>query len=67
MAEVSAADADGTAPNNEIIYRIDSGARDKFRIDAGTGQITVESRANLDRDIYEKEYKLTVLAIDRGK
>ena len=63
---MNATDADGTAPNNEIIYRIDSGARDKFRVDADTGKITVESGADLDRDIYEKEYQISALAIDRG-
>ena len=61
-----AADTDGTAPNNEIIYRIESEARDKFRIDGQTGRITVESGANLDHDIYGAQYRLHVLGIDRG-
>ena len=64
VTQVFAADTDGTAPNNEIIYRIESGARDKFRIDGQTGRITVESGANLDRDIYDAQYRLHVLGID---
>ena len=66
VTQVFASDTDGTAPNNEIIYRIESGARDKFRIDGQTGRITVESGANLDRDIYGTQYRLHVLGIDRG-
>ena len=67
VATVHALDNDGVAPNNEIIYRIDNGARDKFRIDAQTGEITVESGASLDRDLYGDTYVLEVLAIDRGE
>ena len=52
-------DAPGT-PNSQIIYRIESGARDKFRIDAELGVIVVESGANLDRDVFGKEYTLKV-------
>ncbi len=55
-----ATDSDATAPNNELIYRIDSGAKDKFRIDAQTGLITVESGADLDRDVYGARYTLRV-------
>ncbi len=66
ITSVSATDSDGTTPNNEVIYRIEGGARDKFRIDAQTGLVTVESGANLDRDLYGSQYTLTVLAIDRG-
>ena len=66
MTKVVATDADVTSPNNELIYRIESGARDKFRIDAETGDITVESGADLDRDRYGEMYTLKVLAIDRG-
>ena len=66
MITVHAQDNDGTSPNNELIYRIDNGARDKFRIDAHTGQINVESGASLDRDLYGNSYVLKVLGIDRG-
>lgn len=35
-------------------------------MDAETGQLTVEYRADLDRDKFPHTYTLTVLAIDRG-
>jgi hypothetical protein len=63
---VKAKDNDGTSPNNDIIYRIESGARDNFKIDANTGLIKVESGANLDRDENGPFYDLKVIAIDRG-
>ena len=66
MTSVSATDNDGTSPNNEVIYRIESGAKDKFRINAETGVIIVEAGANLDRDSYGGKYSFAVLAIDRG-
>ncbi len=66
VTTVHALDNDGTAPNSEIIYRIDNGARDKFRINDQTGSIIVESGASLDRDLYGDSYILEVLAIDRG-
>ena len=55
-----ASDGDSTYPNNDIIYRIDTGAKDKFGMDAGTGRITVTNGANLDRDVYGTEYALKV-------
>ena len=66
VTSVHADDDDITAPNNEVIYRLESGGLDKFRIDAQTGDITVESGANLDRDLYNTEYTLKILAFDRG-
>ena len=64
---MSAVDNDVTSPNNQVLYRIESGARDKFRIDSLSGAISVESGASLDRDVYGATYTLSVVAIDRGK
>ena len=62
---VSASDDDQTTQNNNFVYRIDSGAGDKFRINFQTGEITVETGAKLDRE--EKDsYILNVSATDRG-
>ncbi|XP_074647720.1 cadherin-23-like [Tubulanus polymorphus] len=51
--------------NSEIFYRIESGAKDKFKIGGQDGVIKVETGANLDRDT-QTQYVLKVLAIDRG-
>ena len=65
VVSVSASDNDQTKPNNEFLYRIDSGAGDKFRINFQTGEITVENGARIDRE--EKDtYTLNVSASDRG-
>ena len=62
---VFAKDDDQTKRNNEFLYRIDSGAGDKFRIDFQTGEITVERGAQLNRE--DKDYYvLDVSATDRG-
>ncbi|CAG5135838.1 unnamed protein product, partial [Candidula unifasciata] len=63
--EVSAVDYDGTNPNNDLIYRIESGALDKFRINFKTGEVQVDKGAELDRET-RAEYVLTISAIDRG-
>ena len=60
MITTPATDGDSTYPNNDIIYRIDTGAKDKFGMDAGTGRITVTNGADLDRDVYGTRYTLTV-------
>ena len=65
VANVTATDSDGTNPNNDFIYRIESGASDKFRIDFRTGVVEVEKKADLDREQVE-EYTLSISAIDRG-
>ena len=62
---VTARDADGTAPNNEFVYRIDSGAQDKFRINFLTGEISVEVGAKLNREEKDR-YTLNISATDRG-
>lgn len=50
--------------NQQLTYRIESGAQDKFLINADTGVISV---ANIAIDREEKDnYKLTVVAMDRG-
>ena len=38
VASVSAADDDATAPNNEIVYRIEGGGLDRFIIDPTSGK-----------------------------
>ena len=62
---VFAKDDDQTSPNNDFLYRIDSGAGDKFRINFQTGEITVENGAKLDRED-KASYILNVSATDRG-
>jgi hypothetical protein len=37
ILEVHATDLDGSSPNNDVIYRITSGARDKFTVNPETG------------------------------
>ena len=66
VTSVSALDGDVTSPNNEVIYQIETGSGDKFRIDARSGEISVERGADLDRDVYVVRYTLVVVARDRG-
>lgn len=50
--------------NQQLSYRIESGAQDKFLIHANTGVISV---ANITIDREEKDnYRLTVVATDQG-
>ena len=65
MLTVSAYDADGTAPNNEMSYFIFSGGSDQFFMDSNSGDITVQYAAKLNREVVSS-YNLTVIAIDRG-
>lgn len=65
VLQVTATDGDRTKPNNEFLYRIDSGAGDKFRIDFKTGVIYIEVGAKLDRETKDS-YTLNVSATDRG-
>lgn len=62
---VSAYDADGTSPNNEISYFIFSGGSDQFSMDGSSGVISVQHGAMLDTERVPK-YDITVIAIDRG-
>ena len=41
VLSVSATDFDGSSPNNDVIYRITSGAKDKFVVDPETGDCLV--------------------------
>ncbi|XP_052266459.1 cadherin-23-like isoform X2 [Dreissena polymorpha] len=65
VIQVFASDSDRTPPNNQFLYRIDSGASDKFRINFQTGEITVEVGARLDYESVPK-YVLNITATDRG-
>lgn len=58
---------DGSSPNNQIVYRIQKGASDKFSINAENGIISVARGASLDPDLTQPRttsYSLTVLALD---
>ncbi|CAG9863718.1 unnamed protein product [Phyllotreta striolata] len=67
ILKVIAEDGDGSSPNNQIVYRIQNGAGDKFTIDSETGVIRVARGASLDPDLIQPRkmhYALKVLAID---
>ncbi|GBP37114.1 Cadherin-23 [Eumeta japonica] len=69
VLEVKARDADGSSPNNRVVYRIQRGASDKFVIDSITGIISVAKGSSLDPDKTNpksKRYTLTVVALDGG-
>lgn len=69
ILEVRAVDHDGSSPNNAIVYRIQSGAKDKFVIGADTGVISVALGASLDPDLTQPKtlhYSLVVVALDGG-
>ncbi|XP_049786609.1 cadherin-23-like [Schistocerca cancellata] len=69
ILKVKAVDGDGSSPNNAVVYRIQSGAEDKFIIDADTGVISVAHGASLDPDRTDPKtsvYNLEVLALDGG-
>ncbi|XP_064617448.1 cadherin-23-like [Liolophura sinensis] len=65
VVNISATDADGMSPNNEIQYSIASGGQDKFLVNPGTGELEVAYGASFDRDI-QSFYNLTVVARDKG-
>ena len=60
-SKVKAIDGDGSSPNNELFYRIHSGAVDKFLVDPVTGKISVSPGANLDPDLVPSN-----VAVSRG-
>lgn len=69
VLQVQAWDGDASSPNNDVIYRIQKGAKDKFVIDALTGVINVAPGASLDPDQTDPStihYFLTILAVDGG-
>lgn len=64
---MSAFDLDGSSPNNYVVYRIQSGASDKFIIESETGTISVAKGATLDPDLTipkKISYSLIVVALD---
>ncbi|XP_049696338.2 cadherin-23 [Helicoverpa armigera] len=69
VLEVKARDADGSSPNNRVVYRIQRGASDKFVIDSRSGVVSVANGSTLDPDRTtpkNNRYTLTVVAIDGG-
>ncbi|CAL1677979.1 unnamed protein product [Lasius platythorax] len=69
VVQVKAWDKDLSSPNNKLVYRIQSGAEDKFVISPETGVIRVAPGSNLDPDLTSPKtttYNLNVIAIDSG-
>ena len=69
VLQVRATDADGSTPNNAVAYRIQSGAKDKFVIDAATGVVSLAPGATLDPDRTHPRtvrYHLEIVALDGG-
>ena len=69
VLKVAATDGDGSSPNNQLVYRIQAGAKDKFVINTETGMISISEGANLDPDLTLPStlgYLLEVVAIDGG-
>lgn len=69
VVKVTATDGDASSPNNEVIYRMHKGAKDKFVIDSETGIISVAPGASLDPDHTQPKttyYNVTILAVDGG-
>ncbi|XP_033230917.1 cadherin-23 isoform X2 [Belonocnema kinseyi] len=69
VLQVKAWDKDLSSPNNKLVYRIQSGAGDKFVIGPETGIIKVAPGSNLDPDLTSPkttQYTLSVVAIDSG-
>lgn len=67
LFQITAVDDDGSKPNNHIVYRIESGALDKFIIDVETGVLSIAPGASLDPDQADPRrtnYSLRVIAID---
>ncbi|KZC14307.1 Cadherin-23 [Dufourea novaeangliae] len=69
VVQVKAWDKDLSPPNNKLVYRIQSGAGDKFVISPESGVIRVAPGSNLDPDLTSSKttrYSLNVFAIDSG-
>uniref|UniRef100_A0A4W3GSP8 Cadherin-23 n=1 Tax=Callorhinchus milii TaxID=7868 RepID=A0A4W3GSP8_CALMI len=64
VVQVKATDAD-IGSNQQLNYRIEGGAQDKFIIDLLTGVIKVANGVTVDREERES-YTLIVIAMDRG-
>jgi len=63
VTNVTATDADATAPNNEVSYTIDTLSQTKFSINQSTGVISIHE--SLDRE-QKANYTITVTASDHG-
>ncbi|KAL2082877.1 hypothetical protein ACEWY4_020650 [Coilia grayii] len=63
VTQLSASDADAGA-NAWLLYRLESGAQDRFVVDALSGAVLV-GNASLDRE-ERASYRLIVMATDRG-
>ena len=67
--QLIATDKDSSSPNNEIVYKIKKGPKDKFVINPETGVIRLAPGASLDPDLTFPptfQYSLTVIAEDGG-
>lgn len=68
ILQLVAFDRDGSAPNNQVIYRIQEGAQDKFIINSETGVISVAPGANLDPDLTQaKVFNYSMKVVSSGK
>lgn len=63
MTQLSATDAD-SGSNGWLMYRLESGAQDRFVVDALSGAVLV-GNTTLDRE-ERGSYRLVVMAMDRG-
>ncbi|XP_076365612.1 cadherin-23-like isoform X2 [Tachypleus tridentatus] len=69
ILRVQAFDGDHSPNNNQVVYRIQAGAQDKFVIDSNSGIISVAIGANLDPDKTNPRnvfYILKVVALNDG-
>ncbi|XP_054269612.1 cadherin-23-like [Macrosteles quadrilineatus] len=69
VLQVKASDDDASSPNNQVVYRIQSGAGDKFVIDPTSGILSVANGASLDPDGTDPrtmQYSMVVVALDGG-
>ncbi|KAH9505207.1 hypothetical protein Btru_058950, partial [Bulinus truncatus] len=63
VVTVHASDADGTAPNNVVMYSIDQHSLEKFIVNSSSGEIVL--RSSLDRET-QNVYTVTVTVTDFG-
>ena len=47
ITKLVASDGDGSSPNNDVFYRITSGAKDKFVVDSDTGTVCQDLKTKL--------------------
>lgn len=65
VIQIHAFDADATHTNSDFLYRINSGAQDKFRINPVNGKIIVANGAVLNKE-EKDQYILNVSVTDKG-